>query len=601
MGDLYSHDGHKFMDGGFQLRVPVDLVPSGQYSKLTNATPIIEGRLEGRAGLKWIVNVANATVPGSGLHSLARINQISAIGVGDRVAGVDTTVQSFALPAGSVAVSRDVLRSGDPLAMPSFHFANDSSAWQILADRVGMKKYKGGSTGSVYVALGIVPPSATPGNAATAIAGAAGNLNNTGGPGYDWLYTYVNTTTQTESNPSDLMIVPSYSHTPGTTVTPDPGFGGPNTGAGFTLSATSAAESRQSARASNFAAGTIPFQQLRLYWAPTLACNLGTTGGMVFGCLEMSMDGGNTWRLVADNLAYTTGLTAFFPAVNLPVGLDLTKFQVRAVVLGVGTTTVPQNVIARRIRDRGGNFDLTGILTGGGGNATISMTVAVPSVVGIDITQTATLLALVNQQANVSVLSSNDPQVDAIRLYRRGGSVTASWAFVAQYPVASGSGTVVLVDNVADANLGSFISFTNDAPVTSVFRQSTPLPAVWGPGFNPARLFGCGDPERPDAVYFSNPGNGDQWGVGQWVDVTIPVRSDAERLRVQHPRVRVLQREDVRTRSDGTRGSYSHAVPDSLLSGIDLPLGPVCYRPDDLLRGQGRDILDHRRRGRVTR
>lgn len=520
MADIYNHDTKKFADAGLQLRVPVDLVPANQYSRLTNATPIIEGRLESRAALKWIVNVPNPTVPGSGLHSLYRLNQISSIGVGDRIAGVDTTVQTFALPSGSVATSRDTRRCGDPLSMASFHFNNDSSAWAILSDHVGMKKYKGGATGAVYVNLGILPPSATPGNAATAVAGAAGNLNNTGGPAYDWLYTYVCTATQTESNPSDLNIVPSYNQNPGTTVTPDPGFGGPNTGAGFTLSAGSATETRQSARGSNFAATTAPMQQLRLYWSPSLACNLGTTGGTIFGCLEMSMDGGVTWRLVADNLAYLTGVNPII--ANLPLGQDMTKFMVRAVVLGVGSTVTPQNVIARRIRDRGGNFDLTGILTGGGGNATISMTIATPTVQGIDITQVATTLALVNQQANVSVLSSNDPQVDAIRLYRRGGSVTASWAFVAQYPVTAGSGTVVLVDNVADANLGSFISFTNDAPVTSVFRNATPLPYVWGPGLNPARMFGCGDPERPDAVYFSNPGNADQWGVGQWVDVSSP-------------------------------------------------------------------------------
>src|SRR5580765_6969775 len=103
MADLYNHDNKKFSDAGLQLRVPVDLVPANQYSRLTNALPIIEGRLEGRAGLKWIVNVANTTVPGSGLHSLTRLNQPSVSGVGDRLAAIDTTLQSFALPAGSVA------------------------------------------------------------------------------------------------------------------------------------------------------------------------------------------------------------------------------------------------------------------------------------------------------------------------------------------------------------------------------------------------------------------------------------------------------------------------------------------------------------------
>src|SRR5258707_13602085 len=112
MSDIYSHDGRKFSDAGLQLRVPVDLVPPNQFSRLTNCTPIIEGRLEARAALKWVVNVANTTSPGSGLHSLTRLNQPSVSGVGDRIAGIDTTVQTYALPAGNVAVSRDTSRTG---------------------------------------------------------------------------------------------------------------------------------------------------------------------------------------------------------------------------------------------------------------------------------------------------------------------------------------------------------------------------------------------------------------------------------------------------------------------------------------------------------
>lgn len=145
MADIYNHAGHKFSDAGLQLRVPVDLVPAGQYSRLTNALPIIEGRLEGRAGLKWIVTVANTTTPGSGVHSLTRLNQPSISGVGDRIAGIDTTLQTYVLPSGSVATLRDTGLTGDPLALPAFHYANDTAAWQIIADRSSMHKYRGGS------------------------------------------------------------------------------------------------------------------------------------------------------------------------------------------------------------------------------------------------------------------------------------------------------------------------------------------------------------------------------------------------------------------------------------------------------------------------
>lgn len=527
MPDIYVHDVKKFSSGGLQLRVPVDLVPEGQYSRLTNATPIIEGRLEGRAGLQFIVKVANTTSPGSGLHSLTRLNQPSVAGVGDRIAGIDTTVQTFSLPAGSVATSRDTLRDGNPLTLASFHFQNDSSAWQVLADRADMKKYKGGASGSVYAPLGITSPAnQDPNNRATAVDGGVGLLNNGAGPAYDWLYTYVNTTTLTESNPSDLNIVPSYSHTPGTTVTPDPGFGGPNTGAGFTLTANSAAETRQSANASNFPATTATMELLRLYINLTLTVNVGTAGGCAFGCFQLSLDGGTTWKLISDTLAYGPGGPGGVSfVVNLPPTQDMTKLQVRAVLLGVGVTTVPQNITARRIRDRAGNFNVTDLLTGGGGNASIAIGTVSVAVSGIDVTQTATTLALANRQANVSVLSSNDLQVDAVRLYRRGGSVTGGWAFVGQFPVTPRTGTVVLVDNVPDTSLGSFVQFTNDAPVTSIYLNQRKLPYIWGPGFNPSRMLGCGDPDRPDAVYFSNPGNADQWGVGQWIDVSSP--SDA--------------------------------------------------------------------------
>lgn len=522
--DLYVHDPHKFSNAGLQLRVPVDLVPPNQYARITNAVSVIEGQLTSRASLSFIVKTANTTSPGSGMHSLVRLNQPSVAGVGDRIAGVDTTVQTYALPAGSSATLRDSLRDGNPLSTPNFHFQNDVSAWQVIADHAGMRKYKGGPAGGVYYNLGILPPNAVAGSGASGVDAGAGNLNSTGGPGYDWLYTYVNPVTLTESNPSDLNLVPSYVGTSGAFAIPDPGFGQTSpAGTPVAILADSATESRQSVLHTTWPATTAQMQSLKLYLSFRMTNALGTTGGACYGAIEMSLDGGQTFKLITDTLHYFPGGgTLTIMPVSLPVTQDMTQFQMRYVVLGVGSTTVPQNVTVRRIRDRAGNFDLTGLLTGGGGNATIQMTSIIDTVSGINITQTATLLPLVNRQANVSGVKSSDPQATCIRLYRRGGSVTAGWAFVGQFTVGTGAGSWTVTDNVADTNLGSFVQFNNDAPITSVFTLARPLPFVWGPAFNPARLLGCGDPDRPDAVYFSNPGNADQWGVGQWVDVSAP-------------------------------------------------------------------------------
>lgn len=532
MADLYNHDPKKFADAGLQLRVPVDLVPPNQFSRLTNALPIIEGRLESRAALKWIVNVANPTSPGSGLHSLTRINQPGVSSTGDRVAGIDTTVQTFILPAGSVATSRDTARTGNPLGIATFHYANDSAAWQILTDYVGMKKYRGGAGAGLYQDLGSFG-TAFPTVPCTATAGAAGNLNNGAGPAYDWLVTYVNTRTLSETNPN----IPNYATITATLPTvgtsPEPGFGG-SAATAFaattaTLNSNSAAETRQSVLFSTFGAATPPFIVATLLIKVSFAVTLGTTGGCSYGAIQMSLDGGVTWKLLADTNVNLDYLGSGPPlVVNLPLGQDLTLVQVRVVALSVGSTVVPQNVTARRIRDIGGNYSIASLLTGGGGNSSIQITVSSVQINTVTSGTAITLLALANQQAIVCVPSVIDTQYDAIRLWRRGGSVTASWAFVQQFTIASlgagacGIGRYSITDNVADANLGDFISFTNDPPVNSVFVQRRPLPYVWGPGFNPSRLFGCGDPDRPDAVYFSNPGNADQWGVGQWVDVSSP-------------------------------------------------------------------------------
>jgi hypothetical protein len=547
MPDLYQHNPVKYSDAGIQLRTPPDAIPANQYSRLNNALPVIEGRLETRGGLSWIMQQANATTPGSGIHTVARLNQPSISTVGDRIIGADTTVQTLVLPGGSVPIQRDTGRTGDPLSLPQFHFNNDTSAWAIISDRAGMKKYRGGSGAGLYQQLGVQSPLANQGSfnpfgAASAVAGGAGNLNSTGGPGYDWVYTYVNSVTNSESNPSPAFYGAAYGGGAGpivditTTVntSPDPNFGGSvaflhgaNSG---TLNTNSATEGRQSVLWTTFGTGTPPYIPGSMYLF--INCTFGVTpnaGGCVYGAIYFSLDGGNTWKLAIDSSTQLVFQAIPVPVViALPTTVDATKVQVRAVALSVGNTTTPQNVIARRIRDRGGNFPITDLLTGGGGNTALSLSVSNIYIMAVTLGTAVTTLALTNQSANVTVNNPIDPQVDSIRLYRRGGSVTASWAFVGQFslsslpPGAGGGGTSLINDNVADTNLGNFVSLTNDMPVTSVYALQRPLPYVWGPGLNPSRLFGCGDPDRPDAVYFSNAGNADQWGSPNWVDVSSP-------------------------------------------------------------------------------
>lgn len=531
MADLYSHDTKKFADAGLQLRAPVDLIPPNEYGLLTNATPVIEGQLSARSGLSWIAKVANVTSPGSGLHSLTRLNQVGVSNVGDRIAGIDTTVQTFALPAGSSPTSRDTARSGDPLSIASFHFLNDSAGWAVLADYVGMTKYRGGAGAGLYQQLGSFG-TAFPTAPCTATAGAAGNLNNGAGPGYDWVATYVNTRTLSETNPTIANYATVTTRVPSAFTTPDPGFGGnaatAATATTCTLNSNSAAETRQSVLFTTIPAATSPFTVATLLIKLIATVTLGTNGGCSFAAIYMTLDGGTTWKMILETNVSVDYVNNPPLIVNLPLNQDLTRVQVRAVALSVGNTTVPQNVIARRIREIGGDFSINSLLTGGGGNSSVALVITGIQIDVVTNGTAVTTLGLANQQGVVCVPQPIDPQFDAINLYRRGGSITASWAFVGQFTVASlaiggcAAGRLQITDNVADANLGGFVSLTNDPPVNSVYVQHRALPYVWGPGLNPARLFGCGDPDRPGAVYFSNPGNADQWGVGQWVDVSNP-------------------------------------------------------------------------------
>ena len=273
---------------------------------------------------------------------------------------------SLLIPS-NTATDQDDNFSGNPLSLITFRFTFDQAAWLIIGDRQQMTKFKPG----VYQTLGIPQPPDTGLVGIVATDAGAGNLNSTGGPGYDWRITFYNNTTGSESPPSQIMGAPfDIVHTTVLT-TPDPDFGGnaavgPNTVTSGTFGAASADELRQSARWKTF--GTLPTPPYNAMYLDIQGSFVTTgTGGTVYGAIEFSIDGGVTWNLYHDfsNAVGShqfggpaTGFTGL-PGpglIRLSAGQDPTKVQVRAVVFGIGASAAPQQVICRRIRDLGGNF-----------------------------------------------------------------------------------------------------------------------------------------------------------------------------------------------------------------------------------------------------
>lgn len=80
-------------------------------------------------------------------------------------------------------------------------------------------------------------------------------------------------------------------------------------------------------------------------------------------------------------------------------------------------------------------------------------------------------LAVQQQGIEVRVQPSPDPQVTHWNLYRRGGSLTQAWYFVAQIPI----GTLAYIDVLADSliEINNQLQVDSDAPVTSLLP--TPL------------------------------------------------------------------------------------------------------------------------------
>lgn len=119
--DPYIHANFKLADSGLQLRLPVDLVPVGQYSRHNNLANFVEGRFETRAGTILLATV----LASNDLHSIFRLNQEAPSALGERLVGVGTRLFTAPLPLGNVFTElpgppSDALAIVVGAVMPSF-------------------------------------------------------------------------------------------------------------------------------------------------------------------------------------------------------------------------------------------------------------------------------------------------------------------------------------------------------------------------------------------------------------------------------------------------------------------------------------------------
>ena len=486
----YTHDLAKMANGGLELNLPPDLVPPTKYAILTNAVSRVEGQLQTREGTSLVCNVGALPV-----HTIFRLNQFQPAINGERLFGSGPYLYSAPLPAGNVITHLfgGFVFDGGPLAIFPFRFDGDPQIWAIIANNGGMMKRKG----SYYQQLGLPAPTTV----ISASAGGAGLLTGT----YDWRYTYVNSVNLSESNPSPAQSTASPSTVlPTSFLNPDPTNGGSpfanpanayngNPAGATGTSPGGSSPSTASCTWNGFSNAGTPYSSVTLF-VDSNATTSTLVGAQASVGVEYSTDAGTTWNTLY--LFVATIIAARGRKIDqatLDPGTDLSQLWVRVTDFSEANAVAGSTVY---------NISVTTIPTTGG----------------------STGLVLATQSAILCVKAPTDTQEDHIRLYRRGGSLTDNWYFVSEGVVSAlvqgvcGAGTLEIDDNAPDTQIsvGPTLNLDNDMPVTSVRNVNQPLGVIWG---YDERVLGCGDPARPEAVYFSKRGNADQWPPGNWLDV----------------------------------------------------------------------------------
>lgn len=398
----YAHDIQKMANGGLQLNAPPDLIPPTKYAILTNAVSRVEGQLQTREGLSLICNVGTAPI-----HTIFRLNQFGAGAIGARLFGMDVQLFQAPLPAGNVpAALASQPFDGSPLSICAFRFEGDPQIWAIIANAGKMMKFKTG----YYQQLGLPAPT----QPALSSAGGAGLLNGS----YDWRYTYVNSVTLSEGNPSPQQasiapstVYPNAFHNPDLTnggnlfTNPSGAFNGDPAGATGT-SPGGPSPSVASCTWYGFSNSGSPYSAVTLF-VDSNASTSTLVGGEASVSLEYSLDGGFTWNslyIFVATIIAARGRT--IDQAVLPSGTDLSQLQVRSTCFSEPNAVATSNI-----------YNI--------------------SVVTVPPTGGSAGLSLTNQSAKLCVLPPTDPQEDHIRLYRRGGSLTDTWYFVSESVVSA--------------------------------------------------------------------------------------------------------------------------------------------------------------------
>jgi hypothetical protein len=124
-----------------------------------------------------------------------------------------------------------------------------------------------------------------------------------------------------------------------------------------------------------------------------------------------------------------------------------------------------------------------------------------------------------NNTAFLTAPMSLDPQVDQVRFWRRGGTITDG-----NYRLVGSSASGLYDDNLADSTLvqQEILSFEKYRPFQTTdltgARIQVNLPYLWS--FAGKYIMGCGDPNRPGYLYWTNPGDPDAASVSNNVQLT---------------------------------------------------------------------------------
>lgn len=501
MGVDLQHDGPaKFALAGLDLNAPVDLVPPTKYSRATNVVSKIEGRMETRDGTTRIAAIA----PGIPIHTIFRLAQSTST-ISERLVGAGPALYTAPLPAGSIftPLAGGPSFDGGPLSILQFRFDGDpAGVWAIIANSAGMMKRRAG----FYQLLGVAPPTVQ----ANATVGGPGLLNSSSGTPYDWRYTYLNEVTLSESNGSPTML------TGGSVQTLHPITPLPDSA---TTTVAAGGSNTQSKTWLGFpaASGPVSALQLNITFSAALSVQSNTNQFPVGLLAKYTI----TYIAQGSPIVAATRTLQLTTAPNTGGNQSINDPSTTISVVLPPGTSIPGISVSVEVDVSMNGFAPTGLCS-----AQVTMTdinVGATLTGGVPLT-----LALVNQLAKVCVTPPTDPQETAIRLYRRGGTLPDNWFQVGQFPVASlvqgtcGAGTLEIDDNVPDsiAQTGPILPQDNFQPVSSVQAVNFPLPVIFGPYVG--RVLACGDPARPEAVYFSNVGNADLWGAEDWVVVGNP-------------------------------------------------------------------------------